>query len=148
MTDIGRKISISKDHQFYWKHIDDIEVYQDKGKAIREIFSPYEKDTRSWHTKASNLFSLLDQQYIIKLEQWYGEYQCSLSHYGQDKEKLGILCLDKPPTQNEIDTFLTLNESPCSKLTGYHSHNALLGNYFSDASIVEFFRLKDLPQGT
>ncbi|MEL6926009.1 MAG: MarR family transcriptional regulator, partial [Bacteroidota bacterium] len=50
------------------------------------------------------------------------------------------------PTVKRILTELVKmnfsNESPRSKLTGYHSLKAELGNYFSDASVGEFFRLK------
>ncbi|MCB0566218.1 MAG: NACHT domain-containing protein [Phaeodactylibacter sp.] len=53
----------------------------------------------------------MDQQYNIKEAHWYGEYQCYLSYYGQDNEKLGILCLEEPPGGERIDTFVDFIKS-------------------------------------
>lgn len=102
----GRTISLWQDHEYYRRHRSEIEIHQGKGKSAHEVFSPYEPDTRPWHIKAANLFPLLDQQYKIGEEEWYGEYQCYLSHYGQDNEKIAILCLEKIPTPERISGFV------------------------------------------
>jgi len=61
-----RTNSILDDARYYWKHRNKIEIYTPKEKSKRDVFSPYEPDTRPWHVKAANLFSLLDQQYDIR----------------------------------------------------------------------------------
>ncbi|MEO1258762.1 MAG: NACHT domain-containing protein [Bacteroidota bacterium] len=104
--EIGKKISVWQDIQYYWKYRDDIEIYHEKKKAIPEVFSEFEPDTRPWHTKAADLLRLIDQQYKIKSKEWYNEYKCYLSRYGQDNEGLSILCLEKTPTPDRVEGFI------------------------------------------
>ncbi len=101
-----RTASILDEAIYYWKHRDKIEIYTPKEKSKRDVFSPYEPDTRPWHVKAANLFSLLDQQYHIRSDDWYGEYQCYLSSYGKDHEKLAILCCTEEPDLEHIIHFI------------------------------------------
>ena len=73
----------------------------------------------------------MDQKNINYAQQWLfihaGETTCTCKFAGT---------LYSPSLYN--------NESPRSKLTRYHSRKTLLRNYFSDASIGEFFRLKTI----
>lgn len=107
LQETNRRVGLLEDAQFYWKNGNQIEVYQFKEKAKPEVFSPYEPDTRPWHIKAANLFSLLDQQYHINIEKdWYGEHDCFISRYGQDDERIGILCLNKRPSEERLHDFI------------------------------------------
>ncbi len=141
LMETGRRVSVLKDHQFYWKRRDEIETYKRKEKSTPEVFSSYELDTRPWHIKAANLFNLLDQQYNIKEEHWYGEYQCYLSYYGQENEKMGILCLEKPPTSERINAFVNFiktREGKFHKLIVAISGEEQRNSYSNKEPYVEF----------
>lgn len=106
LKETGRRVSLLEDFQFYRTNWDQIEVYRSREKSKPEVFSPYEPDNRPWHLKAANLFSLLDQQYHINVEKdWYREQECFISRYGQDETKIGILCLDKRPSDERLRDF-------------------------------------------
>ena len=106
LQETKRTASLLDDAIYYWKYRDKIEIYTPKEKSKRDVFSPYQPDTRPWHVKAANLFSLLDQQYHIRSDDWYGEYQCYLSSYGKDHEKLAILCCTEEPDLEHIIHFI------------------------------------------
>lgn len=61
---------------------------------------------RPWHEKARVLLSLLDRQYDLGEDDWYGEYDCFIARYGQDDEKLGVLCLEEEPSTDRINNFI------------------------------------------
>ncbi len=106
LAETNRRVSLLEDFQFYRTNRDQIEVYRAREKSKPEVFSPYEPDNRPWHLKAANLFSLLDQQYHINVEKdWYREQECFISRYGQDEAKIGILCLDKRPSDERLRDF-------------------------------------------
>ncbi len=88
-----------------------IELYQAPAEQAMEVFLPYEVDTRPWYQQVATLLPLVDQQYIIAPQDWYGEYHCYISKYGQDGKRLAILCLEQEPKAHELVNFLSFTDS-------------------------------------
>jgi len=108
-SDTLQAVSIFGDARFYLKVIqnkEEIKIYQQEEKKKRDVFGDNDPDRRPWYERAKNLFNLLDRQYDISEEDWYGEHQCYIARYGQEEERIGILCVEHPPENNTLDAFL------------------------------------------
>jgi hypothetical protein len=108
--ELQRRIGVIEDYLYCWKrrNLEQLEIYKDPAKTKPEVFSPYTPESRPWHERAANLFSLLDQQYHIVLEKdWYGEHHCFIARYGQEGDRIAILCVDQYPTDNQLQHFFT-----------------------------------------
>lgn len=105
LEDTLQKHSWLQDAKYYQKHRKEIEIYQEKEKVKPEVFDPEEPDVRPWYVKAKVLLNLYDRQYQIKDDDWYGEYKCYIGRYGQDGEKVGVLCVQEAPQEKELLDF-------------------------------------------
>ena len=118
-VELGRRVSIWDDFIYYLNHRKEIEIYQEENKSPPEVFSPYERDTRAWHIKAADLLNLFDHQYHISDKHWYGEHHCYIAEYGQDGERIGIFCVKSPPSQEEVERFLSFTKTRTGKFHKY-----------------------------
>lgn len=95
-----------------------------------EIFQPIETDKLPWHIRAAQLLILSDPQYQIDLgdydiykvslssterhntgKDWHREFNCFISSYGTDEERIALYCSDKAPNKEELDSFIDFVKS-------------------------------------
>ncbi len=82
------------------------------------VFSDQDIGKLPWHENVFELLTFSNPQYKVDLIQdWYPDEQCFISKYGQDKEKIAILCCIDYPNNNVIRNFIRFAKSQKGKVS-------------------------------